>query len=378
MGQSTVLARVLGLVLALSLPSLAIAQEDAAPPKVTIAAAITKKINQNAEFIGRGEAINKIDLVARVSGFLDKIAVKDGSDVKKGDLLFEIESAGYTATLNARKADLKRAEADLELAKIELSRKQTLFERQAGTEEDRDNALANEKIAEAAIESAKAAIELAELDVSYTKIHAPFDGHVGRINQSVGDIVSTSSANPITTLVQQAPIYVSFSITEKQLVDIRTQIGTTDLAVGAVLQTLGVYVGLPNGKTLDEKGTIVFVDNRIDPTTGSIGLRAEFANEKGLLFDGAFVSVTVETSEAVDKLLIPLASVQRDQQGAFVLLVNQQQMVEQRYVTLGEQIETSVVVEDGLQVGDSVIVEGLQRVRPGVPVDPVLAASPEE
>ena len=378
MGQSTVLGRVLGLALACSIPVFAIAQEEQAAPKVSVAAAITKEINQNAEFIGRGEAINKIDLVARVSGFLEKIDVIDGSEVKAGDLLFEIESAGYKATLNARKADLKRAEADLELAKIELSRKQTLFERQAGTEEDRDNALANEKIAEAAIESAKAAIELAELDVSYTEIHAPFDGRVGKINQSVGDIVSTSGANPIATLVRQSPIYVSFSISEKQLVDIRTQIGATDQAVGEVLNSLGVYVGLPNGETLDEKGAIVFIDNRIDVATGSIGLRAEFANEKGLLFDGAFVSVTVETSEAVEKLLIPLASVQRDQKGSFVLLVNQQQMVEQRYVTLGEQIETSVVVEEGLQVGDSVIVEGLQRVRPGVPVDTVLAASPEE
>ncbi|MEM8580586.1 MAG: efflux RND transporter periplasmic adaptor subunit, partial [Pseudomonadota bacterium] len=139
-----------------------------------------------------------------------------------------------------------------------------------------------------------------------------------------------------------------------------------------------VYAILPNGDELAEPGRIVFVDNRIDPTTGTITVRAEFPNERELIIDGSFLNVRIEAAEPTPVLLIPQASVQRDQRGDFVLVVGQQQTVEQRYVTLGRQVETAVVVVDGMREGETVIVEGLQRVRPGVPVDAVLAGTPIE
>ncbi len=363
--------------LALSLTPVLLSAQEGQPPKVSIAAAYTDELLEQVIFIGRGEAVDKVDLVARVSGFLEEVLVKDGDAVGEGDVLFRIEDDTYQATLGARQADLEQAQANLNLTEIELERKTELFRRDVGTEADKDVAFANNEVAKAKVNIAEAAIKLAELDVAYTEIHAPFDGHIGRIEVSVGELVGPST-KPLVNLVRNAPIFVEFSLTEKQLITVMENYQTSVAGVANNPKTPDVFVILPNGNELDETGRIIFSDNRIDPSTGSIALRAEFANERGLIIDGSFLNVRIQATEPTQVLLIPQAAVQRDQRGDFVLVVNDQQLVEQRYVTLGRQVEAAVVVEEGMREGEAVIVEGLQRVRPGVAVDAVVAGTPIE
>ena len=351
--------------------------QGGAAPKVTVAAAYSDEMIQDVTFIGKGEARDKVDIVARVSGFVEEIVVEDGQFVKAGDLLFRIETDTYEANLAARQADLAQAIANRDLTEVELARKSELFERDVGTEADRDVAFANNQVAIANVKIAQAAVELAQLDLNYAEVHAPFDGRIGRSAVSVGELVGPSSA-PLINLVRVAPIYVEFSLTEKQLLNVMQ---TFQAGVGEVAnnpQAPDVFVTLPNGEELDEVGRVVFADNRMDPATGTITVRAEFANERGLIIDGSFLTVRIQDIEPTTVLLIPQAAVQRDQRGEFVLVVGQQRTVEQRYVKLGRQVETAVVVTDGMREGETVIVEGLQRVRPGVQVDAVLAGTATE
>ncbi|SLN34916.1 Efflux pump periplasmic linker BepF [Roseovarius albus] len=359
-----------------ALSSQGIAQDASAPPKVSIAAAYTQDIVDEAQFIGKGEAIDQVEIVARVNGFVEEVAAEDGATVESGDLLFRIEPDSYAATLSARKADLAKAQANLELAQIEFDRKTELVRRGSIAEAEGDVAKANELGAEAEVQAAQAAVQQAELELSYTEVKAPFAGRIGRMEASVGELVGPTTPS-LVSLVREAPIYVRFSLTEKQLGDVLERLQKSPSELTHSDTTPNVYLTLSTGTDLDEAGKIVFLDNRISPTTGSISLLAEFPNEKRLILDGAFLTVRIEALQPTQHLLIPQASVQRDQRGDFVLVVNAQQMVEQRYVTLGKQVETAVIVSEGLQAGESVIVEGLQRVRPGVEVDAILAGQQE-
>ena len=346
-------------------------------PKVAVAAAYSKMIVEETVFLGRGEAVDKADIVARVDGFLQEKLVADGEVVPEGQPLFRIEADRYRNELAAKRADLARAEANLQLANAELSRKAKLVARGSTSISEFDVAKANVAVAEANVASARAAIQQAELNLSYTEITAPFPGRVGRSKRSIGEIVN-STTGPLTTLVRERPIFVSFSLNEKQMIEALERVGggIAELTEGA--QWPDVFVTLQNGTVLEETGQIVFIDNRIDPATGTIAFRAEFPNEKGFIVDGGFMSVRIKSPESTERLLVPQAAVQRDQRGEFVLVVNQQQTVEQRYIEVGPEQGLAVIVLSGLQEGEAVIVEGLQRVRPGVPVEAVLTAVRQE
>ena len=364
------------LIVALALP--AAAQDGGgAPPKVQVAAAYTDEVTETATFIGRVEAIDKVGIVARVSGFLEDVKVADGAEVIAGEVLFQIEPDSYRATQAARQADLASARAALDLAMIELRRTSELVNRDASPQSELDTAQANRSTAEANVKAADAALRQADLDLGYTVITAPFDGRIGRIERSVGDLVGPD-AGPLVTLVREAPIFVDFSLSERQMIEVLQQHERNPDDPDRLANAPEVHVILPNGDELDETGRIAFADNRVDPATGTVAVRARFPNADRLLIDGGFLNIRIDAAQPVARLLIPQAAVQRDQRGDFVLTVNAQGMVEQRYVTLGDQVGTAVIVQDGLVEGERVITEGLQRVRPGVPVDAVLAASPAD
>jgi membrane fusion protein (multidrug efflux system) len=343
-------------------------------PRVSVAAAITEDVIEDTSFIGRVEAVDSLDLVARVTGFLRAVDVRDGATVTQGDVLFEIEPEQYEAIVAAREADLAQAEANLTLAEVELDRTSRLVDRAAVAQSELDVAQANQRVAAASVSAAQAALRQAQLDLSYTKVTAPFDGRIGRVLASTGELVGGTSG-ALATLVSETPIYVSFSLDERQL----TNVMQTALAAGGSIDTPGagidVTLTLPNGTEYGETGAIAFGDNRVDPRTGTLAVRAQFDNADRLLIDGAFVNVRLAEQEPVQMLTIPQAAVQRDQRGDFVLVVGSEQTVEQRYITTGTLVGLSVAVTKGLREGETVIVEGLQRVRPGVPVEAVLAGS---
>ncbi len=348
--------------------------QEAPPPKVTIAAAYEEELIREATFIGRGEASAKTELFARVSGIITEIVVQDGASVAAGDVIFRIDPETYRADVAAKQAAVQRAEANVTLEEIELVRKTELLRRETIAESELDIAQANAAVAKADLAAAQAALQEAELNLERTEIVAPFDGRLGRAEVSLGALVSPSTG-PLATLVQETPMYVTFSLSEPQLLAVleRLDRGVDDLIESGA--SPNVFVRLPGGDMLEEAGVIVFLDNRINPSTGTIALRAEFKNNRRVILDGGFLSVVIEQLEPTLSVLIPQNAVQRDQRGDFVLVVTDQQLVEQRYVTLGPQEQTAVVVSEGLRSGESVIVEGLQRVRPGIEVNAVLTGS---
>lgn len=357
----------------LQIPMPAHSQEAA---RVLVAKTYEADIVNDAEFLGRVEAIDKVDLVARVSGFMKEIMVKGGASVTNGEVLFKIEDEQYAATQQAREADLERAKAELKLASLELDRKEQLLERATASVAERDTAEANERVARAAVKSAEAALQQASLDLSYTTVTAPFEGRIGKIAVSEGELVGPSSRT-LASLVREAPIYVTFSLNEKQLAQIMQRLGKEPGTLAKARDIPEVYVSLPDGSLLDEMGHVAFIENRIDPQTASITLRAEFENAQRLLVDGAYVNLRIASPDPVKRLLVPQAAVQRDQRGQFVLVVTSQNQVEQRYIQTDVGHEGNFIVTDGLKPDEQVIVEGLQRVRPGAAVDPVLATSEE-
>ncbi|WP_428687509.1 efflux RND transporter periplasmic adaptor subunit [Roseibium sp.] len=348
----------------------------APPPSVTVAKVTSQDIRQSARFVGQVAAIDKVDLIARVSGFLEQKAVKDGAVVKKGDLLFTIEKAQYEAALSKAKADVASAKADAALKSADEKRDKDLLEKGHVSEAAYEATLAQKQQAEASVEAAQSSLQQAELNLSYTDISAPFDGQLGKTSYSVGEVVGPSTGS-LASLISLAPVYVNFSVSEAQYLNaVKTHgLNPEDITPD---ESPDLNLILPNGETYDEKGKIVFIDNQIDATTGTISFRGRFDNKDVRLLAGTYVTVVLEAPQSETALVVPQAAIQRDQQGAFALAVTADKKVEQRYVDLGQQVETAFVVTKGLKEGDEVIVEGLQKVRPGVVVNPSLASKPAE
>lgn len=347
---------------------------QAPPPSVTVVPVTERQVTNQAEFLGRTEAVESVELRARVTGFLEQRNFEEGSTVEAGDLLFLIERAPYEAALARAEAELSGAQATLERAGRDVRRMRPLAERGDVSAVNMDQAVAAELEAQAAVKAAEAAVQQANLDLSYTEIRAPIDGRIGRSEVTAGNVVGPDSGQ-LARLVKLEPIYVSFTISERDMLDYRQQrldSGATE-GDGSAFEP---RIRLANNALYPHAGHLDFVDNVVDPTTAAVTLRATFENPERLLLPGQFVTVILEESRIVDKRVVPQAAIQEDQAGRFVLVVNDQSQVEVRRVTVGERTGTEWVIEDGLTEGELVIYEGVQKVRPGVTVDPVSVEPP--
>lgn len=342
-------------------------QQAAAPatiPAVTVVKVEAKDLRPSVSFSARVEALNKVDLLARIQGYLEKQNFTEGSSVKTGDLLYVIEQAPYKAKVSAAEAAVAVAAARLDRTEIELKRQTTLVNKEASAQTKLDDARTARNEAKGQYDKLMAELEQAKLQLSYTEIHAPIDGRIGKSLLSVGSFVSPQSGT-LATIVQQDPIGVTFPVTQRDLISVREKMGEN-----AKLADHTVYVEIGKGKRYPQPGKVDFLDVAVNTGTDSVDARATFPNPQGTLVDGQLVTAVVEASSAEPTLVVPVNAIQIDQSGPFVLVVNSEKKIEVRRVELLRQDNSFVAIAKGLSAGDLVVTEGVQKVRPGQVVDP--------
>jgi membrane fusion protein (multidrug efflux system) len=351
------------------------------PPAVGVVNAEKRPIIETNEFIGRIQAMSRVAIVARVTAFLDEVKFQDGADVKKGDVLYQLERGPFEADLDAKKAVADQMDAQLQNASVALERAQALLKRQVGAQATADSALATERSYAAQLLGAKASVKQSEINLGYTTISSPIDGKIGRTAINPGNVVSPSSG-VLTTIVSQDPMYVIFPIS------IRTSIALRERYAGkGGRKAVVIRIRLPDGRMYGEIGKLDFADNTVQTATDTLMVRGIIPNpvlltgKNGVvnlreLTDNEFVGVELEGVEPVEILAVPRAAVLTDQQGDYVFGVDAQNIAQRQNVKLGQSTPTVAAVTSGLKEGDKVIVEGLQRVRAGQPVSPGPAATP--
>ena len=353
------------------------ASADAAPPPptVTVSQPVTQNVVHYAEFSGTTEAVESVTIRARVEGYLEKILFTEGAMVQKGDLLFTIDPKPYQARLDESRAELAMRQAELELARATKTRKENALRDGAVSEVDVIDARARLGKAEAGIMAAEATVRTAQLNLSYTRVTASIEGRIGRSLVDVGNLVGAGERTELTTIVRDDPIYAYFTISERDWV--RYQAGRADTAQD---EPMTVDMGLSGRNDFPYSGKLDFVDNRADAATGTIQVRAIFANSGHRIVPGLFARIRIPVGETSDALLVPDSALGHDQQGRFLLLANQENVTEYRPVTAGELVDGMRVIQTGLQGDERVIVNGIQKARPGGPVTPVEAkpAAPSE
>jgi membrane fusion protein (multidrug efflux system) len=393
------------------------------PPEVTVAKPIQKTVNVYSEFVGQLDSPQTVELRARVEGYLQQINFKEGAEVKKGDLMFTIDPAQYEVSLQQAKAQLETAQAalqtaqnvkDIEVDKANVERDQATlnnniqklkdaevaYKANAVSREYLDDAATAKKQAEAVLSSAQAilaqaetdyqtrvaqakasvagaeaAVAQAQLNLSYTRIYTPLDGRVGLASVKIGAFVGRSDPTLLATVSQTDPVYVNFSASERDVYRIRRARIERGITTIPTEENLPIQMILEDGKPAPQLGKLNFIDRTLDPSTGTLALRAEFPNPEHFLRPGNYARIRIRFYDKPNALLVSERAIGTDQGGKYVLVVNAQNVVERRAVKLAEHDDGFVIVQEGLKPDERIIVNGMQRARPGKPVTPAEEAS---
>ena len=338
------------------------------PLQVKIAQPLSRNVTEWDEYTGRVEAVESVDVRARVSGYLDKVNFKAGEKVKKGDLLFVIDPRPFKAQLDYAKAELERVKSRKELAVNDLIRAESLFNVKAISKEEYDARQKGLREVSAAVESAAANVEAARLNLEFTQIRAPIDGRIGRELITAGNLVK-SDETLLTSIVSVDPVYVYVDADERAVLRYRRQLLKIGRHDGGIEGT-PVELALGDEEAFQHRGVLNYIAPRENPSTGTVTLRGVFANPDELLRPGFFARLRVRIGEPYPALLIPDRAIGTDQSQRFIWVTNQDSRVEYRTVELGAHIGNNRVIKKGLNAGDWVVIEGLQKLKPGLKVNP--------
>lgn len=362
------------LILAMALPGdlSARPQDGVPPPSVTVMTVQTEVVNRPIEYVGRMEAIQAVDLRARVEGFLEQVAFQEGAPVKAGDILFVIEQAPYQARLSEAQAKVAESEAALDTARQYLRRLQAV--KTGGVSAlDLETAESSERQAAARLQENKAALDTARLNLGYTTIRAPISGRIGRSVYSRGNLVGPGSG-PLARIVQTDPIRVVYAMSETDLLEIRSDRTGSDASDWT--RRLVTRLRLPNNDIYPRTGRFDFIDNQVDPNTGTIAIRTVFDNPDEMLLPGQFVTIMTSIDDAARMPVIPQSAVLTDRDGHYVFTVDDQNVARLRRIARGTAIGPQWSVPSGLSAGETIVVQGVQKVTPGQPVTPMPAEVP--
>jgi membrane fusion protein, multidrug efflux system len=338
----------------------AAAQSVVPPPAVSVIAVRSRVVTETGDFIGRVTAIDKVDIVARVPGFIEERHFVEGQEVKKDDLLFRIEQVTYKAAVEQQRANLAKAKATEINAKLQLERGKELVRNQNISQATVDQRAAEQAAAQANILEAQALLDQAEINLGYTEIRSPIDGRIGLARFTEGNLVQPSSGS-LATVVRQDPIYVIFQVSERDVLAYKRRVAESK----DKNTHLKIHIKLPDGRPYPHDGVTNFLDVQVDPNTDTVSVRAQVPNPENILIPSGIVGITTERGEPHSVLVVPQSAVQLDQAGRYVLVVDPAKKVEQRRIVTGSEQGRDIVVAEGLKEGELVIVEGIQKVRPG-------------
>ncbi|WP_426420034.1 efflux RND transporter periplasmic adaptor subunit [Bradyrhizobium genosp. A] len=339
------------------------------PPKVDVATPVQRPVTRYVEATGNTAPIKSVDLVARVQGFLQSQDYQDGTFVKQGTQLFTIEPETYKLKLDQAQAAEAGAQASLKQAEADFRRQSDLVQRQAVSQATLDTSTSTRDNAQANLQQAQANTRLAEVNYGYTKVSAPFDGIVSAHMVSIGELVGVSSPTQLATIVAMDPVYVNFTVSEQDVLRIRAEAARRGL-IAADLKQFPIEIGLQTETGYPHEGHLDYVAPTLNSSTGTLAVRGLVPNDKRVLLPGYFVRVRVPFTQEKDALLVPDTALGSDQGGRYLLVVNKDNVVEQRKVQIGPVDNGLRVIEDGLKPDDRVVIAGLLRVIPGQKIDP--------
>jgi RND family efflux transporter MFP subunit len=340
------------------------------PPEVGVATPLQQTVKLHLEQTGNTIAYNTVDLVARVEGFLTNIDYQDGASVKKNKTLFVIEQPPYEAQLEQAKAALLGAQAELVKSQAEFDRQSTLRAQDVSSQVQLDKARAQRDTDKANVMSQEAAVQIAQINLGYTTVKAPFDGVVTQHLISVGEVVGGTTKTKLATIMQLDPIYITFNLSEQELLKIRQNLDGRELTLEE-LQKVPMEIGLMTEEGFTHKGHLDYVSPDVDSQTGTILVRGIFKNPDHVLLPGFFVRIQIPSGKTAENaLLVPDRALGQNQQGRYLLVINKDDVVEQVAVKAGQQVGQLRIIDSGLKPNDRVVVSGIQRAIPGKKVVP--------